>query len=136
MTPAQRVTYRTYMSLVIAAAHAAFAFLGIIGRLTYAIPSHYAMLREIMTNDVWIWLHAIAALAIIVALLTGRREVTTVGASVGIWASWSFLSLMWGLSTEPPVALVSPVLGTVVTILAYLLCLSWATKPDSNNLGE
>ena len=135
MTPAHAQPFRTYLSLTIAAAHAALALLGIFGRLTYAIPSRYELLREIMSSQMWIYLHAAVALVIVVALLTHRRETTALGTSVGVWAVWSFLSLIWGLSTDPPVSLVGPTLAGMVTTLAYVLTLSWATKP-ANEAGE
>ena len=132
MTPVRLHTYRAYMTLAIATAHAALAILGIIGRLTYAIPSRYELLRDIMSNDLWIWLHAGVAIAIVATVLTHRREVVALGASTGIWAVWSFLSLLWGLSTNPPTALVGPVLAGMITTLAYILTLSWAANPDSH----
>ena len=127
MTSSERYfQVRIYMTLAIAASHGTLALLGIIGRLSYAVPSHYELLREVMTSDAWVWLHALAAIVLIASLIGRRQQVNALGFSAGVMGAWSFISLFWGLSTNIPVSLVSPVLGASVTALTYLLCASWA----------
>ncbi|MGV8973203.1 MAG: hypothetical protein ACOH10_12850, partial [Rhodoglobus sp.] len=114
------------MTLVIAVANINLAILGLGGRLTYYSPSRYTLLREVMSNDLWIWLHALGALLIFGALLAHRHHVAALGFSAGVMGAWSFFTLLWGMSATAPVSLVGPILGGALTTMAYLLCASWA----------
>lgn len=122
---------RVWMTLAIAVAHASLALLGVSGRLQFSVPSRYPLLVQVMGNDLWVWLHATAAIALVVSLIAHRLEVTTLSAATGIMGTWSFLSLLWGLSVpNNPVSLVGPILGCGIATMAYLLTLSWA-RSDS-----
>jgi hypothetical protein len=136
--PAARLhRLRIYLTLVIATAHGALALLGVAGRLQFSVPSRYPLLVEVMGNDLWVWLHAAAAAALVTSLVLRRYEVSALGAATGIMGAWSFLNLLWGLSVvNNPVSLVGPVLGGGVATVAYLLCLSWARASGDSRAGN
>lgn len=124
--------FREGMSIIVAISHLTLAVLGVFDRLVFTVPSRYPMLIEVMSNSIWIWLHALAGFAVIAAILTRRHQVSTLAASTGVMGSWSFLSFLWGLSTLLlPVSLAGPAMGAVVACLSYALAMSWATsRPD------
>jgi len=136
--PAARLhRLRIYLTLVIATAHGALALLGVAGRLQFSVPSRYPLLVEIMGNDLWVWLHGLAAAALGASLTARRYEVSALGAATGIMGAWSFLNLLWGLSVvNNPVSLVGPILGGAVTSMAYLLCLSWTRASNDSRAGN
>lgn len=133
----EHVRLRFVLTLLVAFSHLMLAILAMLGRLTYSVPSQIPLLSTMMGNHTWMTLQLAAALSMIAALAMDRYQVTAVAASTGVMTAWSFLSLLWGLSTiesNPyPVSLAGPAMSGSVALLSYLLALSWARSGDSGS---
>lgn len=123
--------FRSGMTLTVAMSHIVLACLGLFGRLSYSIPSRYPLILDVMNSTIWVWLHLIVGVVLIISLALNKKEVSALAASTGVMGAWSFLSMLWGLSTvDSPVSLTGPTMGAMITILSYLLTQSWARSGD------
>lgn len=116
----------TLLTLLVAAAHLSLMILGIIGRLRYSVPSGHQFLEHTLANPIWVILHGLCFVMIVSAVSANKAQVPALGAATGVMGSWVFLSFLWGLSSPAEPSLASPVLGAVVTALAYVLTSEWA----------
>ena len=133
MSPTQKAHKgRVYLTLVVAASHFALMVLGVVDRLTFYTPSRNSILLQTLDNPLWAILHGLCALAIVFALRHRRYIVPALGSATGVMGAWSFLSLLWGLTTLIPISLAAPVLGFGIAALAYLLTTAWASVPRSD----
>lgn len=104
--------------------------LGAVDRLSYTVPPAYEFLALAANQPLWTWVFAACALAIGASLMYDREHVPALAATTGAIGVWSFLNLLWGLNPERPVSLAGPVLGAVVTALAYTLAQLWAWSDE------
>lgn len=125
-----------YLTLVIAATQFALMMLGLFDRLAFGEPTSYELLNQTLSSHIWTWLHGISFIAILLALYFRKCYVPALGSATGVLAAWSFLSLLWGLSTPTPVSLAGPILGGGVAALSYVLTISWARIPTSHERTE
>lgn len=133
MSPTRRHRQnRIYLSYVVASSHFLLTVLGLFDRLEFTVPTRYLLLGQTLDSRLWTLFHALCFIAIFLTIWLKRGEVSALGAATGVMGAWSFLSLLWGLSTPTPVSLAGPILGTGIAILSYMLTLSWARSPRNH----
>ena len=110
--------------------HVWFAGLAFTGLLSFTQPSQYELIHFVADSDWWGWIFGLIGLALIVVLFTGpekhlvamSRSCSTAAAFLG---TWSFFTLLWGLTTSVPVSLAvfGPAVFSVVG--AQVLAVAW-----------
>lgn len=123
---------RIYLTLLVAAGHLSLVILGLADRLTYSVPSRYALLEQTLANPLWVMLHGVCFIWIVIAVIANKGHVHALGAATGVMAAWAFLSLLWGLSATTGPSLAGPILGGGMSTLSYILTAVWASVPKQN----
>ena len=124
MIPRHRLEGPTW---VVVAAHLLVACLDLADRAAYGRVPH-GVIGDAADHPAWTVLQLTAGLLLGLAILSGRRIGMVLCVSFGVLAGWSGLMLVWGLGLRPPVSLVGPVLGLIVSVLALVLADRWAER--------
>jgi len=128
-----RHTLRLSGTAALAFVHVWLAGLAFFDLLSFTQPSEYAIIELAADSRAWGWLFASAATILIVVLIRGpERHMLAASRACSVSAAmlgtWSFFTLLWGLTTEYPVSLAvfGPAVFSVVG--AQILAVSWAHK--------
>lgn len=119
---------RIYLTLLVASGHLSLMVLGLINRLTFSVPSRYALLEQTLANPLWVVLHGFCFAWIVISVIANKGRVHALGAATGVMSFWAFLSLLWGLSASNGPSLSGPVLGGGMATLSYILTSVWAAE--------
>ena len=95
--------------------------------LNFTQTSQYDVIELAANSFLWGWIFAFTAVFLIAALI-GRRwgmEGKACSLAAAFFLTWSFFTLLWGLSTDHPVSLASPGLAVFVAIGAQILAVDW-----------
>ena len=123
-TPGHRLEGPTW---VVVAAHWVIACLDLADRAAYGrVPR--GLIGDAADHPAWTVLQLLAGTLLALAILTRSHISAAISLSVGVLGGWSLLLLVWGLGLRPPVSLVGPSLGLLVTILALVLADRWADR--------
>ena len=124
MIPRHRLEGPTW---VVVAAHLLVACLDLADRAAYGRVPH-GVIGDAADHPAWTVLQLTAGLLLGLAIMSGRHRCLALSLSVGVMGGWSVLMLAWGLGLRPPVSLVGPVLGLLVSVLALVLADCWADR--------
>lgn len=121
---------RRGVMLVICGAHISLVVLWALGRLNFEHPSTDPLLQQVAASTLWVALHFIAACVVLVAAIRQRNEAAVLAFSAAVMGAWAVLRFLWALTasggSEP---LVGGVLGGLIALATYALCMSYSTQP-------
>ncbi len=117
-------------TMALAFVHVWFAGLAFAELLSFTQPSEYELIHLAADSVLWGWIFGLIGLTLIGVLFAGpekhpvamSRTCSTAAAFLG---TWSFFTLMWGLTTPVPVSLAvfGPAVFSVVG--AQVLAVAW-----------
>ena len=133
MSTPTRHTLRLVGTTALALVLAWFAILAFLGRLSFTQPSRYAMIELVADSTLWGWVFGLGFLHMMYFLLTSpsRHAVglsRTCSAAAAIIGTWTFFTLLWGMTTTVPVSLAvfGPAVFSVVG--AQVLATAWNSR--------
>ena len=128
-----RHTLRLTGTATLAFVHVWFAGLAFADLLSFTQPSRFNAIQLAADSRAWGWLFASAGVILIIVLARGAEKHALAAsracsASAAMLGTWSFFTLLWGLTTDYPVSL--EVFGPAVfsVVGAQILAISWAHK--------